>query len=248
MDSEADHPFARPDLLPERIAEHLRGRIANGSVKPSQRLTELELTREYDVSRVPLREAFRILASEGLISLAPHRGATVIPLSEKELQELFGARSAIEEFAARKLAEDPDAHVIAELRALNRSMKTAVARLDLSGYERDNYLFHETLVQASGNGLLASYYAQVKVRFRRYQTVLAVVPKSSGTSIKEHESVLVAIARGEPGAAAEATRKHIQNLISRFHDGGHGLPNPQLGAKVTLPAKNKARSERVDAQ
>ena len=247
MDTESDHPFARPDLLPERIAEHLRERIASGSVKPSQRLTELELTRKYDVSRVPLREAFRILASEGLISLAPHRGATVIPLSEKELRELFGARNAIEEFAARTLAEDPDPHLVHELRALNRSMKAAVGSLDLVAYARDNFLFHETLVQACGNGLLASYYAQVKVRFRRYQTVLAVVPKSSSSSIKEHERVLLAIARGEPDAAAKATRKHIQNLITRFHD-GHGLPNSQPAVGSALPARHKAGSERADAQ
>jgi DNA-binding GntR family transcriptional regulator len=247
LDTDSDNPFARQDLLPERIAQHLRARIASGSVKPSQRLTELELTREYDVSRVPLREAFRILATEGLISLAPHRGATVIPLSEKELRELFGARSAIEEFAARMLAENPTAPVVHELRTLNQNMKAAVGRLDLVAYERDALLFHDTLVQACGNDLLASYYTQVKVRFRRYQAVLAVVPKSAGASIREHERVLLAISRGEADAAAEATRKHIQNLITRFQ-GGHGLPNTQSGAGTDPLPQHKAGSESADAQ
>ena len=127
------------------------------------------------------------------------------------------------------------------------SMKAAVSRLDLVAYERDNFLFHETLVLACGNDLLASYYAQVKVRFRRYQTVLAVVPKSSGTSIREHERVLLAIAKGEPDAAAEATRKHIQNLITRFHE-GQGLPNSQSGAGSAMPPRHKAGSESADAQ
>jgi DNA-binding GntR family transcriptional regulator len=139
LDTEPENPFARQDLLPERIAQHLRARIASGSVKPNQRLTELELTRQYDVSRVPLREAFRILATEGLISLAPHRGATVIPLSEKELRELFGARSAIEEFAARILAEDPAAHLVQELRALNRNMKAAVGSLRAGQFSFSRY-------------------------------------------------------------------------------------------------------------
>jgi DNA-binding GntR family transcriptional regulator len=247
LDSESDNPFARQDLLPERIAQHLRGRIASGSVKPSQRLTELELTREYDVSRVPLREAFRILATEGLISLTPHRGATVIPLSEKELRELFGARSAIEEFAARTLAGNPTAPVVQELRALNRFMKAAVGKLDFAAYERDNFLFHDTLVQASGNDLLASYYAQVKARFRRYQVVLAVVPKSVGASIKEHERVILAIAKGEADGAAEATRKHIQNLIARFR-AGPGLPNFQTDAGASPLPRDKAAAESADAQ
>jgi DNA-binding GntR family transcriptional regulator len=247
LDTEAHNPFARQDLLPERIAQHLRARIASGSVKPSQRLTELELTREYDVSRVPLREAFRILATEGLISLAPHRGATVIPLSEKELRELFGARSAIEEFSARTLAGNPTAPVVQELRGLNRNMKTAVGKQDFAAYERNNYLFHDTLVQACGNDLLASYYAQVKARFRRYQVVLAVVPKSVGASIKEHERVILAIAKGEADAAAEATRKHIQNLIMRFQN-GPGLPNFHTDAGASLLARRKAAAESADAQ
>ena len=217
MNAQATEQFLRADLLPERIAQHLRAKIANGEIKPSQRLTELGLTREYAVSRVPLREAFRILATEGLISLAPHRGATVLPLSENELRELFGLRSALEEFAARVLAESANAKAAAgELRALNQRMKVAVDYNDLSAYEREAVQFHEALVQGSGNGLLAAYYSHVKVRFRRYQAVLAVVPRSAIASIKEHERVLSAIARGEPDAAAEATRNHIQNLIGRF--------------------------------
>jgi DNA-binding GntR family transcriptional regulator len=171
----------------------------------------------------------------------------VIPLSEKELRELFGARSAIEEFAARTLAEGPAAPVVQELRALNRNMKAAVGRLDLAAYERDNFLFHETLVQSCGNGLLASYYAQVKVRFRRYQAVMAVVPKSAGSSIREHERAILAIARGEPDAAAEATRKHIQNLITRFQS-GHGLPDFQTDAGLSPHPLHKAASESADAQ
>jgi DNA-binding GntR family transcriptional regulator len=247
LDTEPENTFVRQDLLPERIAQHLRARIASGSVKPNQRLTELELTRQYDVSRVPLREAFRILATEGLISLAPHRGATVIPLSEKELRELFGARSAIEEFAARTLAGNPTAPVVQELRALNRNMKAAVSKLDFAAYERDNFLFHDTLVKACGNDLLASYYAQVKTRFRRYQVVLAVVSKSVGASIKEHDRVVLAIAKGEADAASEAARKHIQNLITRFQS-GHGLPDFQTDAGLSPLSRHIASPESADAQ
>lgn len=79
-------------------------------------------------------------------------------------------------------------------------------------------------MQGSGNELLAAYYSQVKVRFRRYQSALAVVPKSAIASIKEHERVLSAIAPGEPDAAAEATRNHIQNLIGRFKSADIALP------------------------
>lgn len=208
--------FTRPDLLPERIARHLRAKIADGHVKPGQRLTEHVLTREYAVSRVPLREALRILATEGLITLAPHRGATVVALSETELRELFSVRSALEESAVRALAENPSAQVIAALRDLNGLMKAAVAKADFTAYEAQAVRFHGALVQASGNTLLCSYYGQVERRFRRYQSVLSNVPNSASASIDEHERVIAAIARGKPDAAAEATRNHIKNLIARF--------------------------------
>lgn len=215
--TEADQ-FSRPDLLPERIAQHLRGKIAGGFVRPGERLTEQALTREYEVSRVPLREALRILATEGLISLSPHRGAMVAELSEKELRELFGVRSAIEEFAARALAEKHDPGVIQTLAGLNRQMQVAVGLCDAASYESLALRFHDLLVQASGNELLTSYYGQVKVRFRRYQVVLAGLPKSSSASIREHRKVLAAISRGEPDEAAAATRDHIGSLIARYAD------------------------------
>lgn len=208
--------FTRPNLLPERIAEHLRGRIAGGHIKPGQRLTEQALTQEYAVSRVPLREALRILSTEGLITLAAHRGATVVGLSETELRELFGVRSAVEEFAARALAENPSARVVAALGQLNRQMKSDVSGRDFEAYERNAVRFHETLVNGSGNGLLISYYGQVERRFRCYQAALAHVPRSATASIREHTTVLKAITQGDPDAAAEATRSHIRNLISRF--------------------------------
>src|SRR5688572_6233184 len=92
--------FARPDLLPERLAEWICGEIIRGRFKPGERLVEQTLAKECQVSRVPLREALRIAASEGLVTLAPHRGAIVTPLSDAELVELFGLRMALEGFAA----------------------------------------------------------------------------------------------------------------------------------------------------
>ena len=218
LDISGTDGFSRPDLLPERIAHHLRRKISGGLVKPGERLTEQALTREYDVSRVPLREALRILATEGLISLSPHRGATVTELSEKELRELFGVRSAIEEFAARTLAEKGDRAALKELVDFNRRMQLAIEARDTTAYEVLALQFHDLLVKASGNELLTAYYGQVKIRFRRYQVVLANVLASSLASIREHRKVLTAISHGEPDAAAAATRDHISSLIGRYAD------------------------------
>src|SRR5690606_16491937 len=93
MDSGAT--FTKPDLLPERLADWIREEIVIGRFKPGERLMEQALAKECQVSRVPLREALRIVAADGLVTLAPHRGAIVTPLSDTELIELFGLRMAL---------------------------------------------------------------------------------------------------------------------------------------------------------
>ena len=104
--------FQRAGLLPERLADHLRDQIASGALAPGRRLVEQDLAGALQVSRVPLREAFRILCAEGLVTLSPHRGAEVSSTSQEELEELFEVRAMLESraavLAARRAAPQQD--------------------------------------------------------------------------------------------------------------------------------------------
>lgn len=167
-------------------------------------------------SRVTLREALRILAQEGLLDLSPHRGASVRPLSDQELRELFGVRAAIEAFAAGAAARRRDPGVLDALRTLAEQARTAVMQGDMTLYRRLAPEFHEALVAAGDNAILAGMYAQIGTRLRRYQAAMSRVPELPQTSIAEHDAILAAIAAGDAAAAMALTTAHLDSLVGQF--------------------------------
>lgn len=229
----ATTPFARPDSLPDRLAAWLRAEILNGKLQPGARLIESELVLRSGVSRVPLREAFRILAQEGLLDLSLHRGASVRPLSDLELRELFGVRAAIESFAAGVAARRRDAATVAILRNLVGRMRQAVGGGDMAAYGDLAAEFHEALVAAAGNETLAGMYAQIRARLRRYQVAMSRVPHLPETSIAEHEAIIDAVDAGNAAAAGERANTHLDSLVGQFA----GLPAP-LGPGTSKESRN----------
>lgn len=208
--------FRKAGLLPELLADHLREEIASGALPPGRRLVEQELAGALQVSRVPLREAFRILSSEGLVTLSPHRGAEVSGTSQEELEELFEVRAMIEARAAALAASRASPDQLSQLDRLVARMTAAIRGKDTVSYYRASAAFHDLLVDAAGNRSLARVYAQIKVRFRRYQMVLSAVADSPTRSNQEHASVLKAIAGRDPVAAAAHAENHIEALVRRY--------------------------------
>lgn len=217
--------------MPERLAAYLREEIVEGRLAPGARLVEAELATSCEVSRVPLREAFRILALEGLIDLSLHRGAAVRPLSDTELQELFGVRMAIESFAAAMLARHRDKAMLASLCGLVAEMRAAIAAGDFATYQRLAAAFHEAFVHAAGNRLLAATYGQIRQRLRRYQAAMSRVPHLPATSIAEHAAILDAIAQGDPTKASALSIEHLESLMRQF---GHAASPPGKTASATV--------------
>jgi DNA-binding GntR family transcriptional regulator len=204
------------DSLPHRVAEWLREEILAGRLAPGARLVEAELVLRCGTSRVTLREAFRILAQEGLLDLSPHRGASVRPLADQELRELFGVRAAIEAFAAGVAARKRDPAVMLRLRDFAARMHAAVASGDIDGYGPLAAEFHTALVAAGDNAILAEMYAQIRTRLSRYQAAMSRVPQLPQTSIAEHEAILTAIAAGDAASAMALTNAHLDSLVGQF--------------------------------
>ena len=198
------------------MADGLREDILAGRLAPGARLVEAELVLRSGTSRVTLREAFRILAQEGLLDLSPHRGASVRTLSDQELRELFGVRAAIEAFAAGVAARQRDPAVMRCLREFATRMRAAVSEDDMAGYGRLAAEFHAALVAAGDNAILAGMYAQIRIRLSRYQAAMSRVPQLPQTSIAEHEAILTAIASGDAAAAMALTNAHLDSLVGQF--------------------------------
>lgn len=212
-------------LLPERIASTLRRAIVGSVLAPGARLEEQRLAKRLGVSRVPLREAFRVLASEGLIVIQPNRGAVVSERSEGELRELFAVRGMFEAEAARLLARSRPQAVLQALEAQITEMKRAVRARRHDDYGRIAAQFHDLMVAECGNRLIAQFYDRIRINLRRYQLMMANLPGSPVQSIREHQKILAQIRSGRPAAAARAAGEHVGELVHRFER--HRKNNPK---------------------
>jgi DNA-binding GntR family transcriptional regulator len=227
------HPFIdfqRPELLPERIGDFIRNGIIEGKWPPGARLIENQLARRLGVSRAPLREAIRLLAAEGLVTLSPHRGATVSETSPQELADLFAVRGNLEAFAAELAVNNASDEQIARMRRLLEDMARCHDRSDLAGWYAAGLEFHNVLIEAAGNAVLLNLYDQVKAQFRRYQAAMARLPALPTVSLAEHADILDAIERRDPEAARRLAEVHVSHLSQRFldHELAAGQSSPGL--------------------
>jgi DNA-binding GntR family transcriptional regulator len=214
--AEKPRQFDRLDLLPNRLADFLREEIVSGRLAPGERLPEQALAERCQVSRVPLREAFRILSAEGLIVLSPHRGASVAALSEGDLVDLFEARAAIESHACGLAATVASNDVIKPLHKIVADMRRAVSDGDITTYYALANDFHTGLIAASGNAVLFRMYEQIRRQLRRYQAAMSRMPELPRRSIAEHARILKAIDARDARAAQEAAADHIRGLVEQF--------------------------------
>jgi DNA-binding GntR family transcriptional regulator len=187
----------------------VRERILAGDLPPGGRLRQEELAAELGVSRTPLREALRRLASEGLVDFHANRGATVAGDDEAGLWHAWSARVAIEPGAARLAAQVCDSEAVARLRAL---VEVQRARVRDGGDSFDaNRDFHLELVAASGNPHLLRFAETLWVAriARRIYAAQAIDPRRVLYWADDHDRIVDAVATGDGNLAALLTREHI---------------------------------------
>jgi DNA-binding GntR family transcriptional regulator len=200
----------------DRLVAHMREGILYGRYAAGQRLIEADLTRAFGVSRGPLREAFRRLSTEGLIESVPNRGAVVRRLTRKETAELFEIRTALEMLAAQLAARN-----MASAEVRKKFEDTIVPIWNDSprnvplAYLDENKLFHQAVVDASGNDQLAAVGRQLQLPLIMFQLSGALTPEILAQSNAEHRAVAQAILAGNGALAAEIMRKHLDRA-SRF--------------------------------
>ncbi len=176
-----------------RVTEALRDAIVSGRLKPGERIRERELVATLGISRSPLREAIRILESEGLIVSIPHRGSWVSELTAGDLRETNEARIMLETFAARLAFDRLDESALA---ALDRSIGDARrARPDLRGAEDFEIAldFHDRLVTACGNSRIIQLYGVLRAHLLRYHQYAVSRLGRDRRAIEEHADLLTAL-------------------------------------------------------
>lgn len=193
--------------LTQLVADKLRERIVGGTLAGGDRLVEGRLSQEFGVSRMPVREALRQLAAEGLVSIEPRRGASVIRYSDAQVRELVEVRATLEGLNAKLAAQRHDESKMSELRAILDEGVRVADSADLPTLMRLNERFHEALATSASNKLL-----QEMMRSLRERTALLFAPSNKGRSKQvwdEHAAILRAVLEGDAEMAAVLATRHV---------------------------------------
>jgi len=195
------------------VLARLRDYIVEGNLSAGARIPERQLCELFGVSRTPLREALKVLASEGLIELLPNRGARVRALSEQDIRELFDLVGGLEALAGRLACESITDDEISEIERLHHEMYAFYLRRDMHGYFKTNQMIHRKIVEAARNDTLSRSYASYTGRISRirYAANLARKRDRWGEAMREHESILDALRGRDGNALSDILFLHLRN-------------------------------------
>jgi len=195
--------------LTKLVTKALRDRILSGDIPLGERLIEGRLSEELGVSRMPVREALRELAAEGIVTIEPRRGASVTTFSEEQKRELVEVRATLESLNARLAAKRHDPEQIAELQRILDEGTRLTDTDDLAALSRQNFRFHEAIGQVAGNSVL-----QETIRSLRDRTAMIFAPISrqrGKENWREHAAILRAVIDGDTELAGLLAARHVYN-------------------------------------
>jgi DNA-binding GntR family transcriptional regulator len=202
----------KPRTRSENLAQLLESEILSGAIAPGVRLDEQSLATRFGVSRTPVREALRHLASSGLVQIRAHQGAVVKQLTLTELLEIFQVIAELEglaaRLAARRMSED-DKNRLKHIHEV--SLRHAHGREERAFFEENNRL-HDLILDASGNKFLIARVHELRCRvepYRRYVTRVAGVMEKS---VEDHAAIIAAIDNRDGAAAHDCMRSHLTML------------------------------------
>lgn len=220
--------------LGQVVIETLRRSIQRGSYRPGERLVEDRLARELGVSRIPVREALRVLASEGLVQIAPRRGASVAALSRQSVHEMIEVRATLEGLNARLAARHRAPEVVAALREVLERGNTAAARSDADALVELNDRFHDLLANAGRNEVLGELMRTL--RSRTTPLFASMSRRRARDTWSEHAAIVKAVIAGDEDRAAELAADHVARAGDRVVAGDSIEPTARKrGARTRSP-------------
>jgi DNA-binding GntR family transcriptional regulator len=196
-------------MLHEAIVTQLQRMIVEGTLAPGTRLNERLLCDKLGVSRTPLREAFRVLAAQGLVSLLPNRGAIVLQLTTNDIAETFEVVSGLEALSGElACARITDAEVN-EIRALHFEMLACHAMRDLPGYYRLNFMIHDAINRAARNEVLRRTYTTINSRLQALRFRSNFDRDKWDAAVREHLAMIEALDARDGARLGAILKAHV---------------------------------------
>jgi DNA-binding GntR family transcriptional regulator len=198
-----------PHALYQEVAELLRQRIFSRTLPPGSWIDEMKLAEEYGISRTPLREALKVLAAEGLVTMKVRRGAYVTEMSDQDLNDVYHLLSLLESDAAGDVAARATDAQIKELQALHEELEAAADEHD--HFFQLNEQFHMRLLEIAGNRWRNQMVADLRkvMKLNRHNSLL-----KSGRiqeSLREHRAIMKALAKRDTAATVQKMQAHFRN-------------------------------------
>jgi DNA-binding GntR family transcriptional regulator len=198
-----------PRALYEEVAEQLRQRIFQRELEPGSWIDEVKLSQEYGISRTPLREALKVLAAEGLVTMKVRRGAYVTEVSETDLADVYHLLSLLESDAAGVVAQRATDEQLKELQALHKELESATGNREK--FFALNERFHMRLLEIAGNRWRDQMVADLRkvMKLNRHNSLLKAGRVKE--SMLEHRAIVEALAKRDAKSAVKRMQEHFRN-------------------------------------
>jgi DNA-binding GntR family transcriptional regulator len=196
--------------LHDQLVAKLREMILNGELRPGSALPEKMLCDSFGVSRTPLREAFKVLASDGLIELRPHRTPRVTLIDPGEIAAVFEVMVALERLVGLRSASLATPEQIAVIEAMHAELVALHRDGSRAGYFRMNQRIHAEIARLSGNPVLQATWTALTAKILRARSLANFDARRWNESIDEHENFTALMRAGEVDNFAEALSEHMR--------------------------------------
>ena len=198
-----------PRALYQDVAERLRQQIFNRQLEPGAWIDELKIAAEYGISRTPLREALKVLAVEGLVTMKVRRGAYVTEMSTTDVAQVYHLMALLESDAAGRVAAMCTDAQIADLQALHDRLEKQVRQRD--AFFDTNEQFHLRLLDLAGNRWSAQIVMDLRKVMKLNRHLSLFKQGRLAESLAEHRAVMAAIAARDAAEATRLMRAHFDN-------------------------------------
>ena len=208
----------------ELVYATLRSAIMRCEIEPGTRLIIDDISESLGVSHIPVREALNQLQSEGLVTVVPHSGATVAPVSPGDVVEIFSIMEGLEIVATRVAAERASADQLAKLEAMLPKLDAAVTNQEPETWAELNIEFHREIAAITGMQMLTEMMNRVLDRWDRVRRYVRVLPHRMSEAQQQHHDIVGALQRHDIATAQALATLHNRGALgayqSRFDDGG----------------------------
>jgi DNA-binding GntR family transcriptional regulator len=199
--------------LHNELVTLVRNMIIGGELGPGSRIPESRLCDHFGVSRTPLREALKVLSAEGLVSLLPNKGARVVLVTRKEMEEIAPVLGALAALAGELACANARTDEIARLQALHTQMVERYRAGDMQSYSEFNSSIHEAILEAAGSKTLRETYNMLQTRLRSLYFITPKVPPRWAEAVEDHEEMMVALQAKDCARFAAIARHHIRHKM-----------------------------------